>query len=242
MPLRLLIADDSPDIAEIVSVGARVTWPDCQIAVASSGAEALERFAADLPDLVILDVAMPPPDGIEVCRRIRQSSQAPILMLTVHDATIDKMRAFDFGADDYLTKPFDHLELMARLRSLVRRSQLTQLSLSADLVAGDLAMNFANRSVWLAGGEVRLTATEFRLLEELVRHAGAVLSPQVLLSLVWGEDWIGDPDYVKVFVRRLRQKLGDDAEHPTYIQTERGSGYRFIAPLSRAGQRGARSN
>ena len=235
MPLHLLIAEDSADIAEVVTFGARMAWPDCRVSVATSGAEALELFAADPPDLVILDVSMPPPDGFEVCRRIRQASEVPILMLTVLDATIDKIRALDLGADDYLTKPFDHLELMARLRSLIRRSHLTQQSLSADVVAGDLAINFANRSVWLAGQEVRLTATEYRLLEELVRHAGGVLSPQVLLERVWGEDWIGDPDYVKVFVRRLRQKLGDDAEHPTYIQTERGSGYRFVAPLNRSG-------
>jgi DNA-binding response OmpR family regulator len=233
MPLHLLIAEDSPDIAEVVTFGARMGWPDCRVSVATSGAEALELFAADPPDLVVLDVAMPPPDGFEVCRRIRQTSQVPIMMLTVRDATIDKIRALDLGADDYLTKPFDHLELMARLRSLIRRSHLTQQSLSADVVAGELAMNFANHSVWLAGDEVRLTATEYRLLEELVQHAGAVLSPQILLERVWGEDWIGDPDYVKVFVRRLRQKLGDDAERPTYIQTERGSGYRFIAPVSR---------
>jgi len=234
MPLRLLIADDSPDIAEVVTFGARMAWPDCGVGVATTGEEALELFAADPPDLVILDVAMPPPDGFAVCRRIRQTSKVPILMLTVRDATIDKIRALDMGADDYLTKPFDHLELMARLRSLIRRSHLTQMSLSADIVAGDLAINFANRSIWLAGAEVRLTATEYRLLEELVRHAGGVLSPQVLLERVWGEDWIGDPDYVKVFIRRLRQKLGDDAEHPMYIQTERGSGYRFIAPVSRS--------
>lgn len=234
MSLHLLIADDSPDITEVVAFGVRMVWPDCRITTAANGADALEQFAADPADLVILDVAMPPPDGFEVCRRIRQISQVPILMLTVRDATIDKIRALDFGADDYLTKPFDHLELMARIRSLIRRSHLTQLSLSADITAGDLAMNFANRSVWLGSEEVRLTATEFRVLEELVRHAGAVLSAQVLLERVWGEDWIGDPDYVKVFVSRLRQKLGDSAEHPTYIQTERGSGYRFIAPVTRS--------
>jgi DNA-binding response OmpR family regulator len=233
MALHLLIADDSPDIAEVVTFGARMAWPECHVSVASSGAEALEMFAAEPSDLVILDVAMPPPDGFEVCRQIRRTSDVPILMLTVRDATIDKIRALDLGADDYLTKPFDHLELMARLRSLIRRAHVTQKSLSVDVVAGDLSINFANRSVWLAGQELRLTSTEYRLLEELVRHAGGVLSPQLLLERVWGEDWIGDPDYVKVFVRRLRQKLGDDAEHPTYIQTERGSGYRFIAPVSR---------
>jgi DNA-binding response OmpR family regulator len=235
MPLRLLLAEDSPDIAEVVAFGARMAWPDARISVASGGAEALERFAAETPDLVILDVAMPPPDGFEVLRRIRQTSSVPVLMLTVRNATIDKVRALELGADDYLTKPFDHLELMARLRALLRRSHLTQQALEADVVAGDLAINLTNRSVWLRGEEVRLTATEFRLLEELVRHAGAVLSPQLLLERVWGEDWIGDPDYVKVFVRRLRQKLSDDAERPTYIQTERGSGYRFIAPVHRPG-------
>jgi DNA-binding response OmpR family regulator len=235
MPLRLLLAEDSPDIAEVVAFGARMAWPDARISVASGGAEALVRFAAETPDLVILDVAMPPPDGFEVLRRIRQTSSVPVLMLTVHDATIDKVRALELGADDYLTKPFDHLELMARLRALLRRSHLTQQALEADVVAGDLTINFANRSVWLRGKEVRLTATEYRLLEELVRHAGAVLSPQLLLERVWGEDWIGDPDYVKVFVRRLRQKLSDDAERPSYIQTERGSGYRFIAPVNRPG-------
>ena len=242
MPLHLMIADDSPDIAEIVAFGARMTWPDCQVTVATTGAEALERFAADRPDLVVLDVAMPPPDGFEVCRRIRQTSDVPILMLTVHDATIDKIRAFDLGADDYLTKPFDHLELMARLRSLTRRAHMTQASLNADFVAGDLAINFANRSVWLAGDEVKLTATEYRLLAELVRHAGAVLSPQTLLERVWGEEWIGDPDYIKVFIRRLRQKLGDDAEHPQFIQTERGSGYRFIAVPGHADRMTARES
>jgi DNA-binding response OmpR family regulator len=235
MPLRLLLAEDSLDIAEVVAFGARMAWPDARISVASSGAEALEHFAAETPDLVILDVAMPPPDGFEVLRRIRQTSSVPVLMLTVRNATIDKVRALELGADDYLTKPFDHLELMARLRALLRRSHLTQQALEADVVAGDLAINLTNRSVWLRGEEVRLTATEFRLLEELVRHAGAVLSPQLLLERVWGEDWIGDPDYVKVFVRRLRQKLSDDAERPTYIQTERGSGYRFIAPVHRPG-------
>src|SRR5574340_430788 len=113
MPLKLLIADDSPDVAEIVKFGARLVWPDCETYVAHTGQATLASFAAVEPDLVVLDIAMPPPDGFEVCRRIRAVSRVPVLMLTVHDATVDKIRALDLGADDYLTKPFDHLELLA---------------------------------------------------------------------------------------------------------------------------------
>ncbi len=228
MPLKVLVADDAPDIAEVVAFGARMTWPGCQVVTAGSGEEALRRFAEDSPDLVVLDVAMPPPDGFEVCRRIRETSQIPILMLTVHDATIDKIRALDLGADDYLTKPFDHLELLARLRALVRRSSGSLPPPGPGFVSGDLSVDFATREVRVRDEVVRLTSTEYRLLEELVRHAGTALPHEVLLDRVWGSEWIGDPNYIKVFIRRLRQKLGDNAEHPHYIQTEWGVGYRFV--------------
>src|SRR5205823_7904494 len=122
MPLKLLIAEDDRDLAEVVAYGARQAWPDCRITIAADGREALKRFAEERPDLVVLDVTMPPPDGLEVCRRIRRTSRVPILMLTVRRNTLDKVRALDLGADDYLTKPFDHLELFARLRALVRRA------------------------------------------------------------------------------------------------------------------------
>ncbi len=122
MTLKLLIAEDARDVAEVIALGARMNWPGCEVMVAASGTEALQRFAEQPPDLVVLDVAMPPPDGLEVCRRIRELSEVPILMLTVSDATLDKIRALDFGADDYLTKPFDPLELLARLRALLRRA------------------------------------------------------------------------------------------------------------------------
>jgi len=228
--LRVLIAEDARDVAEIVAFGVRMTWPSCQVTIAEDGAAALARFAEEPADLVILDVAMPPPDGFEVCRRIRETSAVPILMLTVRDATVDKVRALDLGADDYLTKPFDHLELLARLRALVRRSGSPPVASGSGFVSGDLAIDFATREVRLAGEVVRLTSTEYRLLEELARHPGAVLPHHVLLERVWGPDWVADPGYLKVFVRRLRQKLGDDAEHPHYIGTEWGVGYRLVAP------------
>ncbi len=119
--LKLLIADDNRDVAEVVAFGARMVWPDCRVTLAGSGREALRCFDQESPDLVVLDVSMPPPDGFDVCRRVRATSQAPILMLSVRDGTLDKVRALDLGADDYLTKPFDDLELLARLRALARR-------------------------------------------------------------------------------------------------------------------------
>ena len=231
--LRVLVVDDEPAIRR--TLRANLVARGYDVDAVETGEEALASAAEHRPDLVILDLMLPGLSGLDVCRDLRAQSAVPILVLSARGEERAKVRALDLGADDYLTKPFDHLELMARLRSLARRSQLRQQSLSADIVAGVLSINLGNRSVWVAGNEVRLTATEYRLLEELVRHAGGVLSSQVLLERVWGEDWIGNPDYVKVFIRRLRQKLGDDAESPTYIQTERGRGYRFIAPLNRPG-------
>ena len=227
MTLKVLIAEDDPDVAEVVAFGARMTWPGCRVLIAGTGEDALRCFAEEAPDLVVLDVAMPPPDGFEVCRRIREASRVPILMLTARDATVDKVRALDLGADDYLTKPFDHLELLARLRALVRRSSAAPPPPGPGFVNGDLSIDYALREVRLRGEVVRLTSTEYRLLEELARHAGTTLPHHVLLERVWGSEWDADPNYLKVFVRRLRQKLGDDAEHPRYIQTEWGIGYRF---------------
>jgi DNA-binding response OmpR family regulator len=173
---------------------------------------------------------MPPPDGFEVCRRIRETSQVPILMLTVRQSTLDKVRALDFGADDYLTKPFDHLELQARLRALVRRAYAAPEEPTPDFTSGDLSIDFTLREVRVKGEVVHLTHTEYRILEELVRHAGSVVPHQLLFDRVWGSAVTGDTSHLKVYIRRLRQKLGDAAEQPRYIQTEWGFGYRFIRP------------
>ncbi len=228
MAPKLLIAEDDADVAEIVSFSARMNWPDCQVLIATDGQEALRLFREESPDLVILDVSMPPPNGFEVCQRIRQHSGVPILMLTAREATVDKVRALDLGADDYLTKPFDHLELLARLRALLRRAAKPSAEGEADFALDQLSINFATHEVRLEGEVIPLTATEYRLLEELVRHAGTALPHQLLLERVWGPEYVNDIHYIKVFIRRLRQKLRDDAEQPRYIQTVWGIGYRFV--------------
>ena len=230
MSPRVLIVEDDRDLARVLQLSLRQLRPDCRVELAASGAEALAQAETEPPDLVVLDVRIPPPDGFEVCRRIRETSRVPILMLTVRDATLDKVRALDLGADDYLTKPFDHLELLARLRALLRRGNGSTASPDPDLALGDLSLDFATHEVRVGGEVVPFTSTEYHLLEVLARHAGTVLPHQFLLERVWGPEYTRDAHYLKVFVRRLRQKLGDDAERPRYIRTAWGTGYRFIAP------------
>jgi len=229
MTLKVLIADDAADVAKMVAFGVRMTWPGCRVTVAADGEEALRCFAEDGADLVILDVSMPAPDGLAVCRQIRETSQVPILMLTVRGDIVSKVRAFDSGADDYLTKPYDPLELVARLRALARRAQAPQGATGPAFVAGDFSLDFTTHEVRVRDASVHLTSTEYRLLATLVRHAGTALPHEFLLREVWGPEYVGDAHYLKGIVRRLRQKLGDDPTEPRYIQTEWGIGYRFAA-------------
>jgi DNA-binding response OmpR family regulator len=223
--LKVLVADTNLAVAEVVACGARLAWPECQVSTVATGHEVLRRFRSERPDLVVLDVAMSRPDGFEVCRRIREASRVPVMVVSARDATVDKVRALDLGADDYLTKPFDDLELLARLRALVRRSNLS--ANQAPFTAGALSLDFETHEVRMWGRTVPLTATEYRLLEELVHHAGTVLPHALLLRQVWGPDDKPSTQCLKVFIRRLRRKLADDARCPTYIQSARGVGYRF---------------
>jgi DNA-binding response OmpR family regulator len=212
-----------------------MTWPRCVINTASDGDEALRLFDRVQPDLVILDISMPPPDGFQVCRQIRETSKVPVIMLTGHSSTADKIKAFDLGADDYLTKPFDPLELVVRMRALVRRTSDAVVQVSPgqapDVVMGDFSLNMLTHEVRVRGDIVHLTSTEYKLLEEMVRHAGTVLPHDMLIQRVWGAEYAGEERYLKVFVRRLRRKLGDDSKEPRYIQTEWGVGYRFVPQL-----------
>ena len=179
MPMTFLVAEESSDTAHGIEFSAQMSWPGCRVITAGTGEEAIARFAEVPADAVLLDVQLEPSDGFEVCRQIREMSNVPIVMLSADDAIVDKIRAFDLGADDYLVKPFDHLELMARLRALLRRAEMGSAHAIGEYACGDLAIDFGLHMVRCHGEEVRLTSTEFRLLEVLVRNAGMTMPHHV---------------------------------------------------------------
>jgi two-component system KDP operon response regulator KdpE len=228
--MRILVVDDAPDVIESVRLGFELQWREIEVLGASTGNEALDVVEREHPDIVLLDIGLPDIDGFEVLRQIRAFSDVPVLMLTARDDAMDKVKGLELGADDYVTKPFNHLELMARVRAVLRRLAMpTPVSRAPSFHARDLEVDFAAQEARLRGEHLDLTPTEYKLLYHLVRNAGTVLQHGTLLAKVWGREYVDEVDYLRVYVRRLRDKLGDDPEHPLYIRTERGLGYRFIA-------------
>ena len=226
---RVLIVDDEPEVLKYV--GANLRARGYVTATAADGTEALARFGADVFDLVLLDITMPGPDGFAVCQAIRRGSTVPIIMLSARGQEKDKVRALDLGADDYLTKPFGIDELLARVRAALRRGGAPAGQPAAEAYrAGELAIDFRARRVARGGEEVKLTPTEYELLVQLARSAGKVLTHPVLLQRVWGPQYRDESDYLWAYVRRLRRKLEPDPEHPRYVLTEPGVGYRLAAP------------
>ncbi|HET9879122.1 MAG TPA: response regulator transcription factor [Candidatus Limnocylindria bacterium] len=228
--MRLLLVDDDPEIRASVRLGFELQWREVEIAEAATGTDALRAVEDERPDLVLLDVGLPDLDGYAVLRQIRAFSAVPVIMLTARDEPIDRVRGLEAGADDYLGKPFDHLELMARVRAVLRRLDLkAPTQRVAAYRRGELEVDSEAREARVAGERVALTATEWRVLEVLVGHAGWVVPHDRLVARVWGRDEPGDLDALRVFVRRLRAKLGDDAAAPRYIETVRGLGYRMLS-------------
>jgi len=219
-----LIVDDEPETLKYVGANLKVRGYD--VVTAADGGEALQRADEDVFDLVLLDITMPGPDGFAVCQAVRQRSTVPIIMLTARGQEKDKVKALDLGADDYITKPFGIDELLARVRSVLRRSQ-QDTSTAETLTIGDLTINFAQRRVSRAGQDIKLTPTEYQLLIQLARSAGKVLSHGILLQRVWGPEYGEESDYLWAYVRRLRRKIEEDPDHPRYLLTEPGVGYRF---------------
>ncbi|MBI4288250.1 MAG: response regulator transcription factor [Chloroflexi bacterium] len=226
--MKFLVIDDAPDVVEAVSLCLELRYPGATFLSAGDGKTGLELAKKEETDLIILDIGLPDSDGFEVCRQIRATSQVPIIMLTVRDRDVDVARGLAVGADDYITKPFSHIEFLARVQAVLRRSKSTDGASEGTFTAGDLTVNYDTREVWLKGDKVRLTATEFRLLYQLVHNAGRVLTHQELLVKVWGQEFTTKTGYLKVHVQHLRQKLGDSASSPRLILTEPGVGYRFV--------------
>lgn len=199
-----------------------------QVLIARRAEDGLAIAAAQQPDAIILDLGLPDMDGVEVCRRLREWTQIPIIVLSVRDGERDKVLALDNGADDYLTKPFGIEELLARLRVALRHSAQTGGAPRPIIESGSLKIDLGNHQVTLNGEEVHLTATEFKLLAYMARNTGRVLSHQAILTHVWGSENNDRVEYLRVYIRQLRIKLESDPEHPRHIVNEPGIGYRFL--------------
>ena len=229
---RILLAEDEVALRDFVSRNLRARG--FEVLEASNGLEAIALWEREDPHLLILDIMMPRMDGLEVCRRVREHSAVPIIVLTALDAESDKVAALDLGADDYLTKPFGVEELLARVRAALRRTQWEVMLPTGDTKRfGELEIDLAGHIVRLRGEEVRLSPTEFSLLGLLVSNVGKVLTHRVLLQSIWGPEYGGEAEYLRVYINRLRQKLEPDPANPRYLLTEPGVGYRFVAPETR---------
>jgi len=229
-PLKAVIIEDDREIIQAVSLCFDLRWPDVEVVAADTGRAGVDMVEKQAPDIVILDIGLPDIDGFEVCRQIRLFSDVPIIMLTVRDQEFDKIKGLELGADDYVTKPFSHVELLARIKAALRRSTIPELAKIDDpMTLGKLWVDFATRQVRMNGHDVNLTRTEFDLLCVLARNAGRVVPHEVLLEQVWGPEYSNATDYLKVYIQRLRAKLQDNGE-PQIILSERGVGYRLSNP------------
>ena len=222
---RILVVDDEPHIVELVRYN--LTQEGFDVSVAYDGHEALEKARQDAPDLVILDLMLPYVDGLEVCRHIRRDSAVPILMLTAKDSEQDRVLGLDLGADDYVTKPFSPRELVARVRAILRRSAKETDPDETPLAVGDLALDPTTHEVRLAGRLIGLTTKEFNLLQLLMRHPNQVFTRDFLLENIWGYEYFGSTRTVDMHISRLREKIEDDPDAPTFIMTVRGVGYKI---------------
>lgn len=229
MSARILVVDDEQLYRHLLKVN--LETEGYEVSAATDGEQALEMISGRLPDLVILDVAMPRLDGFATCERIRQFSDVPVIMLTARGEEQDRVHGLNVGADDYVLKPFSATELVARVRAVLRRTKTSQMNVHKRLFNHqNLRIDFARAEVWKDEKPVYLSATEYRLLIQFAQNAGRILSAEELLSAVWGESYREDKEILWVSIARLRQKLEDDPHNPVHIMTRSGLGY--MMPLS----------
>ncbi|MHB1165432.1 MAG: response regulator [Candidatus Nanopelagicales bacterium] len=222
-PVRVLVVDDERPLVRVIT--SYLEREGFEVLQAFDGTSAVETARAEDPGLLLLDLMLPGIDGIEVCRQVRQFSDAYVIILTARDEEVDKVVGLSVGADDYLVKPFSPRELIARIRAMLRRPRHSQVPAAQTVAIGDLVLDLEARTVEVAGQPVELTRTEFDILAAMASRPRAALPRRQLIDEVWGSDWYGDVHVVDVHVGHLRRKLGDDAAEPRFIRTVRGVGY-----------------
>ncbi|MFB3098184.1 MAG: response regulator transcription factor [Dehalococcoidia bacterium] len=243
--MKILVIEDDPIISETVTICFNLRWPEAEIITTDSGEQGLKLATSSTPDIIILDVGLPGMDGYETLRRLRSITDAPAIMLTAKDGEVAKVKGLEYGADDYITKPFSHIELLARVRAVLRRTVASTPEQSRGSYLSEpagLVIDLDSRTVHRHGQLVSLAPLEYSLLYHLTSNEGRVMTHSVLLAKVWGQEYVEEVDYLKVYIRRLRTKLGDDPQNPELIHTERGVGYIYQVRLrttDSSGERGA---
>lgn len=224
MKTEILIIEDEPEIRRLLG---NILSDDYKIDFAVNGKDGLKQTSFHPPAIIILDLSLPDIDGIEIIKQIREWSNVPIIILSAREAENDKVNALEFGADDYLTKPFSAGELLARIKAVLRRQQLSLVNNSAIFESEDLKVDLEQRQVFVKGANIHLTPIEYKILATLIRNAGKIITYKQLLQEIWGKNHTNSNHYLRIYIQHLRQKLQDNPLNPKYIITETAVGYRF---------------
>ncbi len=226
MKPKILVVEDEEKILRFIR--ANLTASNYKVYVAKDGKEALDLYEKYLPDIILLDIMLPKINGFEVLKKIREFSDVPIILVTVKDSSVDIVQGLELGADDYITKPFDINELLARIKAVLRRIGTDSLMTDNEIIIGDLAINFLKHEVSVKGQAVKLTSTEFKLMGELAKNNGCVLTHEELLTKVWGQEYRNETHYLRVCIAKLRQKTGISEGETGWIQTIPTVGYKIL--------------
>ena len=228
--MKVLIIEDDPVVSDTVAICFELRWPEAEIISTDNAEEGVKLAMTQSPQVVILDVGLPGMDGYHALRELREFTEVPIIMLTAKEGELAKVKGLEYGADDYMTKPFSHIELLARVRAVLRRAAVASRKQTEGVYRSEeagLEIDLDARRVTRFGQHVNLAPLEYSLLKLLTYNEGRVLTHEQILAQVWGQEYIDDVDYLKVYIRRLRNKIGDDPQNTELIHAERGVGYIF---------------